>query len=150
MERIRGMVTLLVVTGVFGFVFGTVYSVGAHEACAVTAGTPDIYQGDDHRNICNGNDDYDSFWGYMYSDDLGGDGGRDDIRGNHGNDYLHDTSPTDDSDRTCDGNGSDNIDVYDGDLRDEVHLLIGDGETDTWKDDCASCSKFDYSSKCPF
>ncbi|HYV01716.1 MAG TPA: hypothetical protein VEM93_05185 [Actinomycetota bacterium] len=97
----------------------------AHSGCTVTQeGDVQIWKGDDHANTCNAGDGKDSMFGYGAGDDLGGQFGRDEIRGATGGDHLTDNAGGNDTDGICDGSGADTTSTYDGDGNDTTYGLV--------------------------
>ena len=115
-----------------GFLLGEAAPSFAVVECTVIGGDPDRYIGDQFDNVCYGNDNFDSFWGHGDGDDLGGKDGKDHIRGANGWDSLTDGQGDGDEDHSCDGDGKDWMDMFDGDHEDRIHTVIGDGFADEW------------------
>jgi hypothetical protein len=132
-EYLGKLIARFVVIFVGTFVAGSVQVAHGHADCAVRLGTPDVYIGDEHQNICSGNDNFDSFYGEAMGDALSGQGGRDKIRGAHGNDTLTDGQGNGDEDRSCDGDGLDYVQFQDGDPDDIGYFVLGDGEQDLYQ-----------------
>lgn len=59
-----GIVRVSVVLVLVGFIVGLSQTTIAGAGCVLHPGTPDVYEGDGSQNFCDGNDDFDSFYGF--------------------------------------------------------------------------------------
>jgi Ca2+-binding RTX toxin-like protein len=114
-------------------------------------GTATKHTGSDQRNHCNGGDGLDRVVGLAAADQLGGGPGKDEVHGGSGSDDLTDTSGNSDFDLVCDGDGSDSLNIQDGDSKDEAWFVQNDGQIDYLTKDLNPNDEIWYydTAKCP-
>jgi hypothetical protein len=147
---------LTFLTFLLGAVLPVLNAIAGHlQDCATTSFTwGDDHRGSDVQNHCNGGSGYDHIFGYGASDELYGGPGGDRMRGATGDDELRDVDGNSDEDKVCFGDGSDLVNVDDGDTKDVIwDTPFPDGETERFICDCAGGAPDDEiktsSQECP-
>jgi hypothetical protein len=149
-SRTVNAVLLAVLTFAAAFLLGISRYAIAHSGCDFSAGSPDVYDGDPHDQDCEGNGNYDSFFGYAGGDHFAGHGGTDHFRGATGWDVFTDGGQGGDTDKACDGDGDDEARFGDGDNNDFFWNVTGDGFIDDYTKDSGDDEGFyDPSPGCP-